>query len=70
MSIYGYILCVDCRERYWLKDTDTQINGDLEVAGRFFEDHRGHQEYVHEDDDRTHDGGTGYADYKTNHFDL
>jgi len=70
MSIYGYILCIDCKQRHWIKDSDTELNGDLVVAGRFFEDHRRHKlEYVYEDDDRTYIEDDGWEDYKTDYYD-
>jgi hypothetical protein len=70
MSIYGYILCNDCKKRHWIKDSDTELNGDLMIAGRFFEDHRCHRlEYVHEEDERTYLDDDGWGDYKTDYFD-
>ncbi len=65
MSIYGFILCNDCKERHLIKDCETPVNGDLGLAGRFFEDHRGHRlEYEHEDDARIYLDNCGWKDYK------
>jgi len=53
MSIYGHLLCLDCKEMHWIKDSDGPLDGDLEKSGEFLEKHKNHKlEYVHDDDKR------------------
>ena len=41
MSIYGYLVCKECKDEVFVKDEDTPVHAGREELGDFLEKHKG-----------------------------